>query len=334
MEPVPALGDRPVVIEVMEFNLDSALAKVDQVGAIVNNALRATPARIGIAIAFNQRARDNHVDKRSLLTTGWTTGAYNELMAGCQQIAARMLQRHVNGAVFPVVWSSTMTGGGYTFPFLELRARTTLHAATQHVVNVLSEHDEPVVRSMDADVTNDPLLLDNPAVMANLSDVYGGHVVSGGYDWDTAAKPPAFWGEKGPNAKVTGWNAKWTGILTEINRAEHVYRKWLLDQFGASLLYWPEPNVYMSASTRLAGASGALEGIKQGEVQMRESVFYLRKHARARTLTGAYDQQLRTTKPAKDAYFTGLRDLIKVADRASRRSRWSRGGCRRSGKRT
>jgi hypothetical protein len=303
------------VIEVMEFNLNSALAKVDQVAAIVNNAARATPARMGIAIAFNQRARNDHVDPRSLLKTGWTTNAYNDLIAGCQQIAARMLQHHIIGAVFPVVWSSTMSGGGYTFPFLEMRARTTLHAATQRVVNILSDYDEPVVRSMDADVTNDPLLLDNPAVMPNLSDVYAGHVVTGGYDWDTAAKPPAFWGEQGANDKVTRWNAKWTAILTQINLSEHAYRQTLLGQFGAALLYWPEPNVYMSASTRLAGASGALQGIKQGEVQMRESVFYLRKHAKAGKLTGTYDPQLTTTKPTKDAYFTGLRTLIMDADR-------------------
>jgi hypothetical protein len=313
-EPVPAVGDRPIVIEVMEYNLNSALAKVDQVGAITNNAARATPARIAIAIAFNQRALNDHVDERSLLTTGWTTDAYDAVISGCQQIANRMLQRHVLGAVFPIVWSSTMAGGGYTFPFLEMRARTTLHAATQRLVNVLSDYDEPVVRSMDADVTNDPLLLDRPAGMTKLSEVYAGHVVSGGYDWDTAPKPPAFWGEPGPNANVTRWNTKWTAILAEINRVEHGYRKALLERGGASLLYWPEPNVYMSASTRLAGAGRALAGVKQGEVQMRESVFYLKQHAKAGTLTGAYDTRLRTTKPAKDAYFSGLKKLIMDAD--------------------
>ena len=48
---------------------------------------------------------------------------------------------------------------------------------------------------------------------------------------------------------------------------------------------------------------------------MRESVFYLRKHAKVETLRGAYNRQMKTTKPAKDAYFSGLRQLIMDADR-------------------
>lgn len=122
-EQIPA-GDRPIIIEVMEFNLGSALAKVDQVAAIVNNAARATRARIAIAIAFNRRARDEHVSDDSQLTDGWTTADYADLINGVTQIAARMQQHGILGACFPVVWSSTMMGGGYTFPFLRCeRAR-------------------------------------------------------------------------------------------------------------------------------------------------------------------------------------------------------------------
>lgn len=141
-EQIPA-GDRPIIIEVMEFNLGSALAKVDQVAAIVNNAARATRARIAIAIAFNRRARDEHVSDDSQLTDGWTTADYADLINGVTQIAARMQQHGILGACFPVVWSSTMMGGGYTFPFLEMRARTTLHKATRRLVDLYRDEGEP-----------------------------------------------------------------------------------------------------------------------------------------------------------------------------------------------
>ena len=331
-EQIPA-GDRPIIIEVMEFNLDSALAKVDQVAAIVNNAGRATQARIAIAIAFNRRARDEHVRDDSQLTDGWTRADNADLTNGVTQIVTRMQQLGIVGACFPVVWSSTMKGGGYTFPFLEMRARTTLHKATRRLVDLYRDEGEPIVRGMDADVSDDPLLLDRAAGMNALDKVWdvdgGTHVVSGGYDWDTRAKPATFWGESVAPGAVARWNGKWTQILTLINTHEHRYRRALL-QGGASLLYWPEPNVYMTATTRQAGAEAALKAVKPG-VQMKESIFYLKKHAAERKLAGTYDHRLRTVKPAKDAYSgacvssSSIRMPVSPVWRTSKR-RWNRSG--------
>jgi hypothetical protein len=226
-----------------------------------------------------------------------------------------MEERGVMGAAIPAIWSPTGEAEVYPLPYLEMRARLTLHPATQHVVEQYMAEAVPVIRSMDADVGDDPLLLDRSPGFSKLDDVWDGSVLSGGYDWDPAPKPAAFWGEANDqSANVVRWNTRWTSILTKINEVEHAYRLYLLKTYGAQLLYWPEPNTYMSATDRRATAGDLLAEVKPKTPQMRESIFYVKKYATASKLTGVYDKRLKTTKPAKDMYFADLRDLIKSAD--------------------
>jgi hypothetical protein len=245
----------------------------------------------------------------------WTVEAkYPALKVACQELATYMQTKHVMGGAIPAVWRSTGIAAIYPLPYLEMRARLSLHPATQAI---LAEYASPVVRSMDADVSDDALLADRTPQNTWLDEIEDGTIVTGGYDWDTSAKPPTFWDEKNVNARVNKWNAKWTAILTEINREEHAYRKLLLDRHGATLLYWPEPNIYMTATDRLEGAPALLEAVKPGAAQMRESLYYMSRHVPSGELAGKYDSHLKTTKPAKDDYFTDLKALIKQTRKPS-----------------
>ena len=167
---------------------------------------------------------------------------------------------------------------------------------------------------MDADVRQDPLLTDTGTVQDVVADLGADEVASGGYDWDTAAKPAAFWGVAPTDLRLAAWNTKWTQVLALINEYEHRYRQWLARKRAGTLMYWPEPSNYTTASTRLAGAEGALNAVRPNSVQMKESIYYLKQSAREGRLTGHYDRSITTTKPAKDDYFLGIKDLIKHAD--------------------
>ena len=172
---------------------------------------------------------------------------------------------------------------------------------------------------MDADVRDDPLLEDRATGMDALADLYDGQVLSGGYDWDTAAKPATFWPTGAAQSDLVRWNRRWTDSLALINTVEHQYRKRLLGEHGEypHLLYWPEPNIYMTAADRRKGAADLLGAVKPNSPQMRESIFYVKSCASTGNLRGTYDRRLKTTKPAKDAYFTDLRQLILDADRGA-----------------
>src|SRR5213082_1655435 len=114
-----------------------------------------------MVILFNAKVRDEHVDADNRFRGNWTiANAYAALVTDCRAIADRMAQRNVMGAVIPAVWSATGEAEVYPLPYLEMRGRLSLHAATQHVVEEYMAESEPVIRSMDADVGNDPLLED------------------------------------------------------------------------------------------------------------------------------------------------------------------------------
>jgi hypothetical protein len=290
---------------VMETDVNSAVRKVQQVAAINANAIASSTPRMGIAIAFNGKNGTFNLQNRA---------------QGCADIAQAMLASAVPGACFPALWSSTTDqDGGYTFPFLEMRARTTLHQATQNLFALFQNatHEEPIVRGMDADVTNDPLLEGGVIKKDTFSAVGPDNVVSGGYEWDASALPAGVWGVTATDTRLAGWNQKWNRIIRAINAAEHKRREYLNEQGGAQLLYWAEPNIYMTATTRTGGAQAAALKAQQtphGTAQMRESVFYLRSKAKQGQLKGTYRKALTTVKPAKAAYFADLRALIMNAD--------------------
>lgn len=330
-QPVDAAanGDRPVVIELMEGDAASATTKIDAIAASTN----ATDNR-AVMIGLNARAVPGDV-AANRLRAGRNFGAYNALVNSATAVAQHAEDNNVQGGCFPVIWTPTGGGGGYTFPFLEMRAHVTLHPGTAALIGRMrgAGVGDPILRSMDADVTADPIL-NNPVsglglpeqrLLGDLGRVEyedrqvggqdvvpdlskrGADIVSGGYQWDTAAKPAAFWGGPGPN--VATWNGKLTACLVLINDAEHDIR----ERYAAILpksVYWPEPNTYMDYRTRLAGAAVARDaGQAAGDgAQQRESTYYIRNL----DVVGHYDRTLQTTKPLK-TYFNDLRDMIVLA---------------------
>ena len=328
-EPVPGRTDPPVLIEVMEGSKASAKAKIAKVAQVNGAAL--SQKRLAIAIALNKKVTDPaNIDAQKYLKAKKGKAlmdGYGTLVADAREVADEMARLGVIGACFPAIWAPTdQKEGGYVFPFLEMRARTTLHPSTQAVVTLLSNggREMVVVRSMDADVRNDPLLAGNVGAteLAPLGESWEAKVVSGGYDWDASAPadPPHptrlgetvhFWGNQWRNKATL--DQKWTNIITLINQAEHA-RRVRLAGVNASLVYWPEPNTYMSSETRLSGAESIISDqdhqVKQS--QQRESVFYLKEPASKGALTGTHDPAITTTKPVK-TYFDWLKAMLVAA---------------------
>jgi hypothetical protein len=307
-------ADPPVLVEVMEYDVASAKGKVEKVAAV--NKATNSQSRIAIVVALNEKAKSEHTATNGRLTGSPTLAAYG-VKAKAKTVADEMDRQGVVGACFPAVWSPTdMTATIYTFPFLELRARTTQHAGTRDVRARLEEATagRVVVRSMDADVSHDPLLEGRVTAgwLGSIADNYDAVVLSGGYEWDTTAPKDEFWGLKkgrGVAERIAKLNAKWTAIITLINAAEHVRRQELVLK-SPSLLYWPEPNVYTSADLREQGAQNIMDTADfTKDSQMRESVYYLEDPASKRTLKAVYDPTMTTTKPVK-AYFDWLKTLI------------------------
>lgn len=343
--PADPEGSRPIVIEVMEGNVDSAQAKVNQIadsaGEHDNRA---------IMVAINQRADAKDYDAQTGILKGSASpDGYPKLAKDVTALTTVMERRAVRGGSFPMIWSPTdpKVQKGYTFPFLEARARVTLHSGTAALLRDLQNKAlaPPLMRSMDADVSNDPLLTGRltKTGLAHLNDLgraayeeyegptakkpaaEGPRVVSGGYNWNMAPRDATFWlGDPGKNKKhkidkatelaLASWNAKWTGSLRAINQTEHAVRV-ELNKLLSKLVYWPEPNSYMGFEDRLAGARRALEqGERSGQgAQQREMTYYVKG---IDPLKGVYLPEIAATKPVKD-YFDPLRELIKASDKAA-----------------
>ncbi len=345
-QPVDAAnhGERPMIIEVMEGNANvahgqaAAIAKID---AIAANA--SAGDNRGIMIALNTRAAlaDINVNR---LRANRNFGGYAPLVAAAGAVALHAENANVQAGCYPAIWAPTGGGGGYTFPFLEMRAQVTLHPGTDWMLDRMRDADvgDPIMRSLDADVTNDPALV-NPisglplGMQKLLEDIgrvqyderqvggqdvvpdfskRGADIVSGGYNWDTSAKGAGFWDAAGGVAPAAGgfaahgatWNRKLHDCLELINDAEHDVRERYAALFPAAV-YWPEPNAYMEFRARRAGAQVALAaGQAAPDVQQRETTYYVRE---INNLVGHYDRGLATTKPLKD-YFTDLRDMIRA----------------------
>ncbi len=332
-----ANGDRGVIIEVMEGVRASAIAKIDSIA----NSATATDNR-AIMIGLNRPAAAGDVaplPNSNFVRPGAVLASYADLVADATAVATHAETRGVQGGCFPTVFSNTAPGGGYTFPFLEMRANVTLHPGTEHLISRLRDATaiSPVMRSMDADVTADPLLatpvsamgLDARKAIADLGRVTyeerevegpngpessapdmaskGADVVSGGYLWDTTPRDAAFWGD-GFADHGGDWNRKLTRCLEAINEGEHQVRR-RYNAIAPKAVYWPEPNTYMDSVARTAGARVALErGVNSGrDAQQRESTYYVQEIS---NMAGRYLPELQTTKPLK-GYFTALRDLIK-----------------------
>jgi hypothetical protein len=187
---------------------------------------------------------------------------------------------------------------------------------------------------MDSDVMHDPLLEGHVRVEQLRELTWNNDfVLSGGYNWDTSAPSdqphPNRRGERlnfwlVPTVLATAddvrgthellrdsdkLNTKWANILTLVNNVEHNWRGFLASK-NAALVYWPEPNTYMTANRRAAGAERILSDTDRLRgSQQRESVFYLRDRASEGRLVGQHNKEIFTTKPVK-TYFNWLRDML------------------------
>ncbi|MGH9123687.1 MAG: hypothetical protein ACRDZ8_03035, partial [Acidimicrobiales bacterium] len=314
---------QPILIEVMEYNAESAKNKVNKLAAQQQQPPqqpRQIPP-IGIMVMLNQKADAKHIHEKSEteadLKPTATLQNYNSLVTGATALANYMDQQHVPGGCFPAVWGPTDPGGGYTFPFLEARGRVTLHRGTEALFGSLSDQGLPIIRSMDADVTSDPLLegtIDHTALQEKFSG--GKTVVSGGYSWNPSPPPNKFWNTTRAEDR-TVWNGKFVTTMTLINDREHAWRKYLKDNFGSGILYWPEPNTYMTWNDRLEGAGVMINEVtgqhRAQTSQQRENIYSLKNLNNSKSgIMGEYEPALQTIKPIK-SYFDGWGRIIEGA---------------------
>jgi len=305
-------GHVPVLMEVMEGDKDQALGKIQ---AIAESRGEEADNR-AIMIGLNEK-----VTTPKLVRAKNGTDSPASLISAAEEVAQAAEDAAVIGGCFPVLFPPTGPDGGYTFPFLEMRAQVTLHPGTQELITRLSNTAEqaPVARSMDADVKDDPLLTGtfgdlSAEAQEQLKKLApqgeeGLDVVSGGYAWDE--EPPAASAWKALKRSATGpqveqWRGRYGWCMHYLNRAEHEVRT-AYAKIQPKAVYWPEPNTYMHHTTHTEGARAALgRGNESRTAQQRESTFYLKG---IRELKGKYLTAISTTKPRK-TYLDDLTPLV------------------------
>ncbi len=223
-----------VVIEVMipTGTLATAKAFIDSVAGAV-----AGPLNLALAIGANREG---------------AAGNYTAVNRDATDLAAYAATRGVACAIVPMVWkrparkgTDTSDPGGYIFPFLEARAALGRHEFTQRLADLGT--GDVFHRTMDADVTDDPLFDVAPEggqefVGRALShEVTAGKIVTGGYNWDSAGLDD---------------NPMLRDLIGLMNKAEHLVRKAIVDGGMQRALYAPEPNTYVPSYRKAAWDKG------------------------------------------------------------------------------
>lgn len=298
-----------VIIEVMVQMPEKEGAAKAMIDAI--EATRATgPMNIAIALAPNRK--------------GTTAPIKGRATGDARSLLDYATAKHVPCAVVPMVWSmpETTEQGGYVFPFFE--ARSSLGRATQTAALKSNASGRVFHRTMDVDVTNDPLLKPGTATGANQNTVKGilddadtGSIVSGGYDWDTANLSPvrAAFISKLNSAEHTLREAmakpteypEWDEARKDEKGYQKEYDKGVARATGKNefrnrnqgAVYAPEPNIYIPAEQKENWDKGVASGLKERSYghdrQMSESAFG-RKGTKAPLV---YRGDIATTKPRK-----------------------------------
>ncbi len=311
----------PLVIEVMEGSVESAHKKLRDLAA--TKLLDSLPIAVIICLnsrldaKFNTTEENFAKDKRAYVPN--VTRGLKELMADCDQLAQAMEELGFHGGVFPLVWLPTSIGGGYTFPFLEIRSLLTLHPGSRLVHEQLQALSgrPPIVRGMDADVSDDFLLQgksqDRLSKVLAALEATTYDVVSGGYEWNVSQIDERKLVDLELFDVHTVKEAQpviefLRSAITIVNQAEHRVRFKLLNEH-AKAIYWPEPNIYMRLATRLGGAEQSHQDVLTGpqEVQQEESTRYVRQQG---VKTGAYTNTLTTLKPLKTYFDDLIRTLV------------------------
>ena len=309
---LPAAEGGSMIIELLEYDLGSAQNKVQ----LLINSGQAATLPMGFVIGLNQRVRGPEVGKKEKL------GSIDELEKAadaelvkldpkCKQLAESMEAAGIGGGAFPFAWrASNDSTAGYVFPFWEARSRLTLHAGAKAVQDQFRAHTgfSPVIRSMDGDVSNDPLFNDTKQIASKMTGLINEgkiNLVSGGYAWAVADIPRAL-NATNLSTEVkqrTDVQERLTAILRILNQSEQAVRAALVEQ-SAKSIYWPEPNTYMSYDLRLAGAQ-ELDKVAREKgtktAQQGESTHYV-KLDQVKYPSVMFAPGLVTQKPLKD-YF-------------------------------
>src|SRR4051794_21661946 len=227
----------PLVIEIMELSVESAEQKM----TALKDTKLFTDRRTPVAFVIGLNSRAGNADLKAL-------------EANCGKLAKFMEDNGLFGGAFPFLWKTTTEQtGGYIFPFLEARSLATLHPGARAVHSDLTQaFRAPVVRGMDADVREDPLLTgrltgskepdDASATFTRyiLSQLSEGSfsIASGGYDWDADDVPAVMKRldlvPKGSQADVV------KECINIVNKKEHRGRFSLASKDFRNI-YWPEP---------------------------------------------------------------------------------------------
>ena len=313
-----------IVIEVMIQNngagLENAKNKIEQLAEQKKSSLN-------VCIAIGLNAQEGGKDVKNLVSD-------------CAMLKEHAETLKVKCAIIPMTWHKHKdVDKGYVFPYLEARAQLGQHTKTKSLrawaggsakVEKVKEGDEeaPLLkvfhRTMDADVSDDPLLGDSIKKSGKkkpkettkdkatrlkkrndrhkqVSDSLQGDntLVTGGYNWDTGGL------EKEPiKAK----------LITVVNKFEHEMREVLAKKVPQSL-YLPEPNTYIPQGKKDdwdAGLISDMNNPRTAKVQMGESTFG-RKGA-GNSLPISHKSEISTTKPRK-AWLNNFEPLIGALER-------------------
>ena len=312
-----AISEHPVLIEVMEYNLGSAKSKVNKIGDTKKG--QGVDFR-SIMIAYNGKAKSSDYDAESgKIKTTASLANYAGISGGATELQDELESNDLNGGAFPIVWSPTDPSSDNTyslFPFLEMRARVPAHAGS----NTVAEHtkdkagDKAVIgRSMDSDVSDDPLLENTlstkaKSVLFTPLVSYVKSVSSGGYNWKTQHDNPNIWNTVNITEK-NEYNFRLRQCIDAINLSEHIVRL-QINQISSKAIYWPEPNTYMLYSLRKTGANALISESKKPKFkdsQQREAVAFLLNIMQK----GTYLPRATTTKPLKGYFDNNLIPIIK-----------------------
>ncbi|AKD56078.1 hypothetical protein [Spirosoma radiotolerans] len=297
-------GSSPILIEV----LITEKAKAKSLIQSLVDANKISTVKRALAIGLNGKGKD----------------ADKTLTADCKELVELMKKNGLPGFCIAFSWAPISTDPemkGYVFPFKEARSLLTTDALAQKFHSELeSKTGQVIVRTMDQDVSNDPLLTtseDNffeneliPHLLLNPKALF-----TGGYDWDTNSEHiTARLSEKKKNVIYADKIAEAIAI---INTKEHEVREALMAEHSKSV-YMPEPNTYMNLHHRRAVTPENLNNnqLVDEVSQQNEGTVFAKMGKVSR-----HENQIKTTKPIKqhlDNLISAFADILAKPNQGSR----------------
>jgi hypothetical protein len=214
--------------------------------------------------------------------------------------------------------------GGYVFPFIEAHYKLGQDQSTLILGDIISQNCQSVFhRTMDADVSEDPLLGLQPfkdeggpargerlnarneghnRIAGVLADpIHTGKIITGGYNWQTN--------------DIDDSDPVLAKIISLVNMMENFLRVNIEETGLSDSLYAPEPNTYIPNYLKDLWDRGLQSGLTDKnsyDIQMGEHTFG-RRAVMSMSNGMHYVGGIATTKPRKNwlANFVGLADAIK-----------------------